>query len=200
MSKDHSNAITVSQGSLLPEIAQTLFHQIGENPNREGLLKTPERYAKAMLELTQGYAMTGLDAIGEGIFESESNGPVTIRDIEFFSLCEHHILPFWGKVSMGYIPSEKILGLSKVGRVVDVFSKRLQVQERLTAQIGECIRDAIKPRAIVVTVEAQHMCMMMRGVGKVESFTQTEFLWHDEKLGRDELNRLLAQIARPSKG
>lgn len=198
MSNNNSLALPVkfSKVTRLPEIAQTLFHQIGEDPNREGLKRTPERFAKAMLELTEGYSMTGIEAIGEGIFESESTGPVSVRDIEFFSLCEHHVLPFWGKVSVAYLPGEKILGLSKIGRVVDVFAKRLQVQERLTAQIGECIRDSIKARAVIVTIEAQHMCMMMRGVGKVESFTKSEFLWSEEGLSQIELDRMIVQLGK----
>ena len=184
----------------LPEIAKHLFHQIGEDPNREGLQKTPERFAKALLELTKGYALTGREAIGEGVFDSESNGPVCVRDIEFFSLCEHHILPFWGKASLAYLPGEKILGLSKVARVVDAFAKRLQVQERLTAQVGECIKDVIQPRAVVVSIEAQHMCMMMRGVGKVGSMTKTEFIWKADDVDAAEMNRLLAQIDQSARG
>lgn len=183
----------------LPEIAQSLFHQIGEDPNREGLKRTPDRFAKALLELTEGYALTASQVIGEGIFDSESTGPVCVRDVEFFSLCEHHVLPFWGKASVAYLPNDKILGLSKIGRVIDVFAKRLQVQERLTAQIGESIRDAIKPRAVIVSVRAQHMCMMMRGVGKVESSTQSEFLWTEEGVSQNEIDRLIAQIGNSSK-
>lgn len=178
----------------LPEIAQVLFNHIGEDPSREGLQKTPERFAKAMLELTKGYSMTGIEAIGEGVFNSESNGPVSINDIEFFSLCEHHLLPFWGRVSVAYLPNDKILGLSKVGRVVDVFAKRLQVQERLTAEIGNCLKDAIHPKAVAVTVEAQHMCMMMRGVGKIGSMTKTEYLWKQDDVDKFELDRMLLQL------
>ncbi len=198
MAKNNNLALPVPFKGVtrLTEIAQALFVQIGEDPNREGLQRTPERFAKAMDELTTGYAMTGMEAIGEGIFKSESNGPVSVRDIEFFSLCEHHMLPFWGKVSVAYLPGEKILGLSKIGRVVDVYAKRLQVQERLTAEIGRCIREAIRPKAVVVSIEAQHMCMMMRGVGKVESFTKTEFLWSDDNLNNYELSRMLEQMNR----
>lgn len=184
----------------IPEFVQALFHQIGEDPQREGLKRTPERFAKAMIELTKGYAMNPLDVIGEGIFESESRGPVNVQNVEFFSLCEHHVLPFWGKASVAYLPGEKILGLSKIGRVIDVYSKRLQVQERLTDQIGECIKEAIKPRAVVVTMEAQHMCMMMRGVGKVESFTKTEFLWSEEGVHQFELDRMLSLLSTQTRG
>lgn len=190
----------ISHLNRLPDLAAAIFRQIGEDPNREGLKKTPERFAKAILELTQGYSLSGLDVIGEGIFESESNGAICVRDIEFFSLCEHHILPFWGKVSVAYLPDKKILGLSKVARVVDVFSKRLQVQERLTAQIGECIRDAVSARAVVVSVESQHMCMMMRGVGKVGGLTKTEFVSKCDNVIQDDLSRLISQIEHSSRG
>lgn len=184
-----------SPSTRLPEIAHVLFSHIGEDPEREGLKRTPERFAKALLELTKGYHLTGPQVIGEGIFDSESSGPVSVNDIEFFSLCEHHILPFWGKVSIAYLPSKKILGLSKLARVVDVFSKRLQVQERLTAEVGECIKEAIDPRAVLVSVEAQHMCMMMRGVGKVSSLTKTEFFWKKDSVDELETSRLFAQMS-----
>lgn len=198
----HSLAIASNTAPIfrLPEIAHTLFRHIGEDPSREGLKKTPERFAKALLELTRGYNLTGREVVGEGIFESESTGPVSVNEIEFYSLCEHHILPFWGKASVAYIPREKILGLSKVARVVDVFSKRLQVQERLTQQIAECIKEVIDPRAVIVSVEAQHMCMMMRGVGKISSFTKSEFLWKSEEVSEAEVNRLIAQIAPHPRG
>lgn len=191
-----TNPFDVNPSLRLSEMAEVMLRQIGEDPKREGLKKTPERFAKALLELTQGYGLSGREAIGDGIFESESRGPVCVREIEFFSLCEHHILPFWGKASIGYLPGEKILGLSKMARVVDVFSQRLQVQERLTAQIGECLKEEIRPRAVVVSVEAQHMCMMMRGVGKIESVTKTEFLWKADDVDLAEINRLLVQLAR----
>lgn len=178
----------------LPALVQALFREVGEDGDREGLKKTPERFAKAMRELTSGYQMEGRDAIGEGIFASESPGPVSVRGVEFFSLCEHHVLPFWGHASVAYIPADKIVGLSKVGRVVDVYAKRLQVQERLTAQIGECLRDAISPRAVMVVLEAQHMCMMMRGVGKVGGSTRTEFFWQDGSVGTAELERFYQQL------
>lgn len=192
--------ISLSPAIGVSDFARALFCMVGEDPGREGLQRTPERFAKAMLELTKGYALTGREAIAEGIFESESNGPVAVSDIEFFSLCEHHILPFWGKASVAYLPGKKILGLSKIARVIDVYSKRLQVQERLTAEIGNCIKDAILPRAVVVTVEAQHMCMMMRGVGKVGGMTRTEFIWRGDDVNQDEMTRLLAQLPSAGRG
>ncbi len=159
----------------LERLCTALFRQIGEDPQREGLVRTPERFRKAMLELTEGYHLSPEKVVGEGIFKSESNGPVFQNKIEFFSLCEHHLLPFWGSVSIGYLPGEKILGLSKLARIVDLYAKRLQVQERLTREVAECIHQLVQARAVVVRVEAAHMCMMMRGVRKQSSLTQTEF-------------------------
>ncbi len=157
------------------QMVYSLLHQIGENPEREGLLKTPERFEKAMRELTSGYGLNPLDVVGEGVFDSEGQGLITVKDIEFFSLCEHHVLPFWGHVSIAYYPSHKILGLSKLARVVEVFSRRLQVQERLTREIADAISELVGARAVFVQVQAQHMCMMMRGVRKNDSATRTEF-------------------------
>lgn len=172
------------------ELCRSLFQAVGEDPMREGLIKTPERFQKAMIELTRGYHLTARDAVGEGIFATESNGPVFVRSIEFYSLCEHHLLPFWGHASIGYIPTDKILGLSKLARVVEVFARRFQVQERLTRQIGEAIQELIGARAVVVTVEASHMCMMMRGVRKQDSTTRTEFHVGLENLSESESSRL----------
>ena len=145
-------------------LARGIFLEIGENPMREGLVRTPERFQKAFRDLTSGYGLTAEDAAGEGIFESESQGIVSVKDIEFYSLCEHHMLPFWGKASIGYIPRNKILGLSKIARVLDVFARRLQVQERLTKEVADGIFKLVDAKAVAVTIEAQHMCMMMRGV------------------------------------
>lgn len=172
------------------ELCRSLFQVVGEDPHREGLIKTPERFRKAMIELTRGYHLTARDAVGEGVFASESNGPVFVRNIEFYSLCEHHLLPFWGHASIGYVPGDKILGLSKLARVVEVFARRLQVQERLTREIGEAIQELIGARAVVVTVEASHMCMMMRGVRKQDSTTRTEFHLGLDNLPETEVSRL----------
>lgn len=172
------------------ELCRSLFQEIGENPLREGLLKTPERFRKAIMELTRGYHLSARDAVGEGIFETESNGPIFVRRIEFYSLCEHHILPFWGHASIGYVPTDKILGLSKLARVVEVFARRLQVQERLTREIGEAIQELVNAKAVVVSVEASHMCMMMRGVRKQDSTTRTEFHTGLESLSEHDVARL----------
>ncbi len=167
-------------------MCKQLFFEIGEDPFREGLLKTPERFKKAFLELTQGYSLTPECVIGEGIFEKESDGPIIVNDIEFFSLCEHHLLPFMGKVSIGYLPKDKILGLSKLARVVDVYAKRLQVQERLTREVAEAIRSSVDARAVLVGIEASHMCMAMRGIKKINSTTKTYFEIGFEDLSPDE--------------
>jgi GTP cyclohydrolase I len=146
---------------------------IGENPEREGLVKTPERVAKTMLDLTRGYSMDPLAVLNSAKFKEDYSQMVVIKDIEFYSLCEHHILPFFGKVHVAYIPNGYITGLSKIPRVVDIFSHRLQVQERLTMQIRQCIDEALSPLGTMVMVEAQHLCMQMRGVEKQGAMTVT---------------------------
>lgn len=146
---------------------------LGEDVEREGLLKTPERVAKAMLTLTRGYEMDAEEILNSAKFKEDYNHMVIVKDINFFSLCEHHMLPFYGKVHVAYIPNGYITGLSKIARVVDVFSHRLQVQERMTLQIKECIQKALNPMGVMVVVEAKHMCMQMRGVEKENSITTT---------------------------
>jgi GTP cyclohydrolase I len=146
---------------------------LGENPDREGLLKTPERVAKAMQYMTQGYQMDALAILNSAKFHEDVSEMVIVKDIELYSMCEHHMLPFFGKAHVAYIPNGYITGLSKVARVVDVYSRRLQVQERLTTQILEAIKDALNPIGVAVVIEAQHLCMMMRGVQKQNSVTTT---------------------------
>lgn len=150
-----------------------IIKTIGEDVKREGLIKTPERAAKAMQFLTQGYEQDPIKIIKGALFKEEFNNMVLVKDIELYSLCEHHILPFYGKVHVAYIPNGKIVGLSKIPRVVDVFARRLQVQERLTHEILECLDKALKPQGVAVIIEAAHMCMMMRGVEKQNSMTTT---------------------------
>lgn len=160
-------------------IDQLKFHYketlqlFGEDSEREGLLKTPERVAKAMLTLTRGYAMDPVAVLNSAKFKEEYNQMVIVKDIEFFSLCEHHMLPFFGKAHVAYIPNGCICGLSKIPRVVDIFSHRLQVQERLTLQVMEAIKEALDPKGVMVVIEAEHMCMQMRGVEKQHSCTTT---------------------------
>lgn len=146
---------------------------LGEDPGREGLLKTPERVAKAMLTLTKGYTMDPHEVLRSAKFKEEYSQMVIVKDIDFFSLCEHHMLPFYGKAHVAYIPDGYITGLSKVARVVECFARRLQVQERLTVQIRDCIHEALHPLGVAVVIEASHMCMQMRGVEKQESSTTT---------------------------
>jgi GTP cyclohydrolase I len=146
---------------------------LGEDPSREGLLKTPERVAKAMATLTRGYRMDPKAILNSAKFKEDYQQMVIVKDIDFYSLCEHHMLPFFGKVHVAYIPNGYITGLSKIARVVDVFSHRLQVQERMTLQIKECIQETLNPLGVMVVVEAQHLCMQMRGVEKQNAITTT---------------------------
>ncbi len=150
-----------------------IIEEIGEDVSREGLLKTPERAAKAMLFLTQGYHQDAANILKSAMFKESYNEMVIVKDIELYSLCEHHMLPFFGKAHIAYIPNGQIVGLSKLPRIVDVFARRLQVQERLTEQILDCINDTLKPQGVAVVIEAAHMCMMMRGVQKQNSVTTT---------------------------
>ena len=150
-----------------------ILHLLGEEPEREGLLKTPTRVAKAMQVLTRGYTMDAKKVLTDALFKEDYSQMVIVKDIDFFSLCEHHLLPFYGKVHVAYIPNGYITGLSKIARVVDIFSHRLQVQERMTLQIKECIEETLHPLGVMVVVEAKHMCMQMRGVEKQNSITTT---------------------------
>lgn len=150
-----------------------IIRLLGEDVNREGLIKTPERVAKAMATLTRGYEMNPEAIINSAKFKEDYNQMVIVKDIQFYSLCEHHMLPFYGKAHVAYIPNGYITGLSKIARVVDVFSHRLQVQERMTTQIKECIQNALNPLGVMVVIEAKHMCMQMRGVEKQNSITTT---------------------------
>ena len=146
---------------------------LGEDPEREGLQKTPMRVAKAMQVLTRGYTQDPHKVLTDALFEEKYNQMVIVKDIDFFSMCEHHMLPFYGKAHVAYIPNGYITGLSKIARVVDIFSHRLQVQERLTEQVMQCINDTLKPQGVMVVIEAKHMCMQMRGVEKQNSVTTT---------------------------
>lgn len=150
-----------------------ILETLGEDTNREGLLKTPERVAKAMQFLMQGYEQNPDEIIRSAMFTEDYRQMVIVKDIDFYSMCEHHMLPFFGKAHVAYIPDKKITGLSKIARVVDVFARRLQVQERLTTQIKECIQNTLNPMGVIVVIEAQHLCMQMRGVQKQHSITTT---------------------------
>jgi len=173
---------------------RNIIADIGEDISRDGLKKTPERAAKAMQFLTQGYNQDPAEILKSAMFEESYNEMVIVKDIELYSLCEHHILPFFGKAHIAYIPNGHIVGLSKIPRIVDVFSRRLQVQERLTEQILDCINDTLKPQGVAVVIEASHMCMMMRGVQKQNSVTTTSgFRGQFEKIEtRNEFLKLIS--------
>jgi GTP cyclohydrolase I len=159
--------------SSISEKYKSILGEIGEDVNREGLIKTPERVAKALAFMTSGMDSVPADILKSAIFTEDNDEMVLVRNIEVFSLCEHHMLPFFGKAHVAYIPNGKIVGLSKIPRIVDAFARRLQVQERLTEQIRDCINDTLEPRGVAVVIEAQHLCMQMRGVEKQGCVTTT---------------------------
>jgi GTP cyclohydrolase I len=166
---------------------------LGEDPGREGLVRTPERVAKALAWLTQGYGSSAEDVVGTGVFSDDHDNMIMVRDIELYSMCEHHMLPFFGKAHVAYIPNGKIVGLSKIPRIVDVYARRLQVQERLTEQIAEGLCRVLNPTGVGVVIEAYHLCMMMRGVQKQNSKTITSALtgaFREDPKTRDEFLRL----------
>lgn len=150
----------------MEDLIRQLLKGIGEDPNREGLEKTPGRVARALKFLTQGYEMDPQEVINGAKFTEKYNEMIVVKDIQIYSLCEHHLLPFWGKCHVAYIPREKIIGLSKIARLVEIFSRRLQVQERMTTQIAKIIQDSLEPLGVAVVIEAEHLCMQMRGVQK----------------------------------
>jgi len=185
-----------------PPVAETRFQSavrdmlelVGEDPDRDGLLKTPERVERSLRWMTRGYGLDAAEVIGDALFEETHQNMIVVRDIEFYSMCEHHMLPFFGKAHVAYIPDGRIVGLSKVARVVEVFARRLQVQERLTDQIAEALDDALAPRGVGVVLEASHFCMMMRGVEKQGSRTLTSALrgvFREDGSTRDEFLRLV---------
>ncbi|MFB9055650.1 GTP cyclohydrolase I FolE [Mariniflexile ostreae] len=174
---------------------KSIIEDLGEDTERDGLIKTPERAAKAMQFLTQGYDQDPVEILKSAMFKESYNEMVIVKDIELYSLCEHHVLPFFGKAHMAYIPNGQIVGLSKLARIVDVFARRLQVQERLTEQILDCINDTLQPQGVAVVIEASHMCMMMRGVQKQNSLTTTSgFRGQFEKIEtRNEFLKLIGK-------
>jgi GTP cyclohydrolase I len=172
---------------------RAILTELGEDPDRDGLLKTPERVDKSYRFLTRGYAQTIEEVIGDALFDEPHESMILVRDIEFYSLCEHHVLPFFGRAHVAYIPHGRIMGLSKAARIVDMFARRLQVQERLTDQVADAIMDALQPRGVGVVIEASHLCMMMRGVEKQSSRTVSSALrgiFRDDQRTRNEFLRL----------
>ena len=182
------------------ELYRELLARIGEDPTRDGLVDTPERMEKSMAFLTRGYSQDAAAVMQEALFDVEYDEMVIVKDIEFFSLCEHHLLPFFGKAHIAYLPKGKIVGLSKLPRVVDVFARRLQVQERLTTEIADAITNAIHPQGVAVILEAQHLCMMMRGVEKQHSATVSSAMRGVFKSQAQTRNEFLSLVRRNSNG
>jgi GTP cyclohydrolase I len=192
-SDDAYHPLGVKQEVEFESLIRRQLELVGEDPTREGLLRTPKRVAKSLVWLTRGYRQDALSAVGEGVFAEAHDHMVMVRDIELYSLCEHHLLPFFGKAHIAYIPAGRIVGLSKLPRLVEVFARRLQVQERLTAEIAEAVQEVLQPRGVGVVIEAMHLCMMMRGVEKQNSKTITSALlgsFRDDAKTRDEFLRL----------
>ncbi len=166
-------SIVNSKSNKTEELIRELLVEIGENPDREGLVQTPERVSEALRYFTQGYETDIDDVIAGAVFKEEQEEMVVLKDLDFYSLCEHHLVPFFGKCYIAYLPKDQIIGLSKIARIVDVFARRLQVQERMTREIAHAIERHLKPRGVAVVIEAQHLCMMMRGVEKQNCIATT---------------------------
>ncbi len=180
----------------MQELYSEIIRRLGEDPTRDGLMKTPERMEKSMTFLTHGYTQTVSQVLHNALFDVDYDEMVIVKDIEFFSLCEHHMLPFFGRAHVAYVPNGKVIGLSKMARVVDVFARRLQVQERLTRQISDAIEEAIAPQGVGVILEAQHLCMMMRGVEKQHSSTVTSAMLGVFKTQLQTRNEFLSLVRR----
>ena len=180
----------------MQDLITRLLVEVGEDPTREGLVKTPGRVARAMEYLTSGYRTNVAEVLNGALFSVDYNEMVIVRDIDFYSLCEHHLLPFFGKCHVAYIPNGKIIGLSKIPRLVDMFARRLQVQERLTTQIAETIREKIHPKGVAVVIEAQHLCMIMRGVEKQNSVAVTSSMLGSFKADQNTRNEFLNLVQK----
>jgi GTP cyclohydrolase I len=181
------------EDAAIADLVREMLLRLGEDPDREGLRRTPERVERSWEFLTQGYGQTVADAVGDGMFTEEHHNMVVVKDIEMYSMCEHHMLPFYGRAHVAYIPDGRIVGLSKVPRIVDVFARRLQVQERLTEQVAQAVWDVLDPLGVGVVIEAYHLCMMMRGVQKQNSKTVTSAVrgvFLDDIKTREEFLRL----------
>ena len=179
------------------EYVRTILEELGEDPNRDGLQRTPLRVDRALRYLTSGYKMDPAQILNGALFDVEYDEMVIVKDIEVFSLCEHHLLPFFGKCHVAYIPDGKVIGLSKIPRLVDMFARRLQVQERLTMQVADTIGNAVKPKGVAVVVEAQHLCMIMRGVEKQNSVAVTSSMLGAFKENQNTRNEFLNLVRRP---
>jgi len=184
----------LAPGADFAALVRRQLELLGEDPDRDGLRKTPERVAASLTWLTRGYGQSAESVVGDALFEVEHESMVLVRDIELYSLCEHHLLPFYGRCHVAYIPSGRVVGLSKLPRIVDVFARRLQVQERLTEQVAQAVEDVLRPAGSGVVIEAAHLCMMMRGVEKQNSMTITSAVrgsFRDDARTRDEFLRLV---------
>ena len=187
-------------GASFEDLVAEIIRRLGDDPHREGMIKTPTRVAKSLAFLTKGYSETPEEVIGEALFEECHRNMVLVKDIEVYSLCEHHMLPFFGKAHVAYIPDGRILGISKLARLVEVFARRFQVQERLTEQVAEAVWDTAKPQGVAVVIEAYHLCMMMRGVQKQNSKTITSAMrgsFLNDPRTRDEFLRLTTSSHQP---
>jgi len=181
----------------IEKATENILQAIGENPNRDGLIKTPKRVAKAFEEICSGYFKDPKEVLNDALFDSTNNEMVIVRDIEFYSMCEHHILPFFGRVHVAYIPDKKVVGLSKIPRMVEVFARRLQIQEQLTEQIADAIMDVVKPKGVGVVIHARHMCMEMRGVKTKHSYTSSSALrgvFLEEKTRNEFFNIINSEV------
>ena len=185
------------QGTKLAAHFREVLKTLGENPSREGLARTPERYEKALRFLTSGYSTSLQEIVNNAIFHCKVDEMVIVKDIEFFSMCEHHLLPFFGKVHVAYLPKDKVIGLSKIPRIVNMFARRLQLQERMTQQIAEAVESVISPRGVAVLVEARHFCMMMRGVEKQHSGTVTSNMLGNFRTRKATRDEFLSLVGRP---
>ncbi len=197
MSKNKTLVKMPARGEIVETIApqvEQILRALGEDPHREGLEKTPERVDKALRFLTSGYTSDTAKLVNDALYSVDLDDMVVVKDIEFFSMCEHHMLPFFGKLHVGYIPNGKVIGLSKIPRIVDAFARRLQIQERLTQEVALCLQEHLKPQGVGVVCEAQHFCMMMRGVEKQHSGTVTSSMhgaFREQKQTRDEFLALI---------
>ena len=185
------------QGQTVASRMHDVLEMLGEDPSREGLIRTPERYEKAMRYLTSGYTTSLEEIVNNAVFSVKVDSMVIVKDIEFFSMCEHHMLPFFGKMHVAYLPKDRVIGLSKIPRIIDMYARRLQLQERLTQQVAEAMEGVISPRGVGVLCEARHFCMMMRGVEKQHSGTVTSTMLGSFRSNKSTRDEFLALVNRP---
>ena len=190
--------MTTDNNKNITKLIEKLLQEVGEDPTREGLLKTPARVAKSWAYFSRGYNQDLDDVVNNAIFHEASKDMIVVRDVEFFSLCEHHLLPFFGKAHVGYIPNGKVIGLSKIPRIIDMYARRLQVQERLTHQVADAIQDVLKPNGVAVVMEGRHMCMQMRGVEKQNSLATTSTMLGRFRESVRTRNEFMYLINRPN--